>query len=97
MAETEVKGIPSTEEVEVELSPIEKVGYINRWVKDKCEVKIRVFDDLEDLKTIHIYLGDVHVMSLLADKIEKGNSGLWFYRNENLTAYLPLDEMEDST
>jgi len=93
MAETEVKETPSTEEVEVELPPIEKVGYINRWVKDKCEVKIRVFDDLEDLKTIHIYLGDIHVMSLLADKIEKGNSGLWFYRNENLTAYLPLDEV----
>ena len=93
MEETEVKETPSTEEVEDEIPPLQRVGYLNRWVKDKYEVKIRIYDDVKYARTIQVYIGNLHVMSLLADKMEKDHNGMWFYRDGKLTAYLPLDEV----
>jgi len=97
MAEGETSGVASTEEVEVELPPLKRVGYIENIERRRYEIKLRIYKDYEDYKSIHIYVGDVHVITLLATEVKEGASGIWFYADGLLIAYLPLDEVEDST
>ena len=93
MAQGETPGITSTPTVEVEIPPLQRVGYIKSFDIGKIEVKIRIYDEDKEVKTVWINMGRRSLMALVATKIERGASGLWFYKHDELIGYLPLDEV----